>query len=128
MATMRVILPSSRCATSCWGAARTPSRSYRWGGDEFLIVGKPSNRRGVEKLAEQIRVGISQHQYRLGGGHVGRLSGSIGFASYPFVPAKPELPTWEQVMNIADQASYIAKNTQRDAWVGIHSGRRSGAS
>ncbi len=97
----------------------------RWGGDEFLIVGRPGNRPGVERLAERVRVGISQHQYRLGGGHVGRLSGSIGFASYPFVPAKPDLLTWEQVMNIADQASYIAKNTQRDAWVGIHSGRRS---
>ena len=51
---------------------------------------------------------------------MGRLSASIGIAMYPFVPSKPTLVSWEQVGAIADQASYVAKQTKRNAWVGIY--------
>ena len=93
----------------------------RWGGDEFLIVGQQNSRLVMERFAEQIRERLAEHQYQIGGGHIGQLSGSIGFAMYPFIAGHPETLTWEQVIGIADQASYIAKNTQRNAWVGIYS-------
>ena len=51
---------------------------------------------------------------------------SIGFAMYPFICSKPKLVSWEQVSAIADQASYIAKQSRRNAWVGIYSARNSG--
>jgi GGDEF domain-containing protein len=44
---------------------------------------------------------------------------SVGFASYPFLGAQPDLVSWEQVLGIADIAMYRAKQT-RNAWVGIH--------
>jgi hypothetical protein len=58
---------------------------------------------------------------------VGRLTGSIGFAVYPFSPLKPDMVSWEQVANIADQCTYIAKENGRDAWVGIYGTRETNA-
>ena len=103
---------------SCCG---TSEHIIRWGGDEFLIVGRRHSRPGIEELAERIRQRLADHPYQIGGGQIGRLSGSIGFACYPFIPGHPQALTWEQVIGIADHASYIAKNSQRNAWVGLYS-------
>ena len=92
----------------------------RWGGDEFLIVSRNTSNRAAENLAERIRVGLADHVYHLGGGDTARLSGSIGFAVYPFSPLNPDLVTWEQVTPLADQCAYLAKNNGRNAWVGIY--------
>jgi diguanylate cyclase (GGDEF)-like protein len=92
----------------------------RWGGDEFLIVSRNTSNRAAEKLAERIRVMLAEHVFSLGAGHVSRLSGSIGFAVYPFSPLTPDMVSWEQVSAIADQCAYVAKENGRNAWVGIY--------
>jgi diguanylate cyclase (GGDEF)-like protein len=92
----------------------------RWGGDEFLIVGESGADRAVEKLAETIRLRLAETQFKLGGGHVGRLSGSIGFALYPYAPLDPELMSWEKVATLADHAAYVSKENGRNAWVGLY--------
>ncbi|MCB1877712.1 MAG: diguanylate cyclase [Chromatiales bacterium] len=98
----------------------------RWGGDEFMIVGDNSSLRAAEQLAERIRKHLAEHLYQLGGGNIGRLSGSIGFAMYPFSPLKKaNLLTWEQVVAIADHAAYTAKKNGRNAWVGVYGTRKS---
>ena len=98
----------------------------RWGGDEFMVVGDNTSTRAVERLAERLRCKIAECQYRLGNGHVGRLSGSIGFAMYPFSPLKRTgLLNWEQVVVVADRASYAAKKSGRNAWVGVYGTRKS---
>ena len=51
------------------------------------------------------------------------LSASIGFAVYPFSPLNPGLVHWEQVSTIADQCAYVAKQSGRNAWVGVYGGR-----
>ena len=76
---------------------------------------------GAEKLAERVRFEIQHHQYQLGNGHIGKLSASIGVSLYPFVPAEPSMVSWEQAIDIADQASYLAKQTKKNAWVAIYS-------
>ncbi len=107
--------------------SRKSDTIIRWGGDEFLIVSRNTSNRAAEKLAERIRTGLSEHQYLLGNGAVGHLTGSIGFAVYPFMPLKPELVSWDQVANIADQCTYIAKENGRNAWVGIYGTRDTNA-
>ena len=98
----------------------------RWGGDEFLIVGENTSLRAAEQLAERIRKNLAEHQYQLGGGNVGRLSGSIGFSMYPFSPLKKaNLLTWEQVVALADHSAYAAKKNGRNAWVGVYGTRKS---
>jgi diguanylate cyclase (GGDEF)-like protein len=91
----------------------------RWGGDEFLIVSRNTNAQSVETLAERIRTRLADQLYQQGGGHIGRLSGSIGFALYPFSLQDPDLVPWEQVANIADRGAYVAKENGRNAWVGL---------
>jgi predicted signal transduction protein with EAL and GGDEF domain len=107
-------------------SCRKADNIIRWGGDEFMIVGDNTGPRAAEKLAERLRCNLAEHRYQLGGGHVGRLSGSIGFAMYPFSPLKKSgLLTWEQVVAVADHAAYTAKNNGRDAWVGVYGTRKS---
>ena len=100
--------------------SRASDTIFRWGGDEFLIVSRNTSSRAAEKLAERVRVGLSEFPYRLGGGATAHLSCSIGFAVYPFSPLNPELATWQQVSAIADQCTYIAKENGKDCWVGVH--------
>lgn len=92
----------------------------RWGGDEFLIVSRNAESESVEALAERIRSRLADNLYQLGAGNVGRLSGSIGFALYPFSLRQPDLISWEQVMAIADRGAYVVKENGRNAWVGIY--------
>ncbi len=93
----------------------------RWGGDEFLIVGDTTDQGTTEHFAERLRLELAKHDYDLGNGSTGHLSGSIGFVLYPFVADIPGMFHWEAVAAIADQAAYIAKENQRNAWVGIYS-------
>jgi len=90
----------------------------RWGGDEFLIVARETNRKHAANLAERIRESLSQRVFPVGDGQVARISTSIGYASYPFLKERPELMDWEEVLGIADAAMYEAKQ-KRNAWVGI---------
>ena len=96
----------------------------RWGGDEFMILGNTASPQTVEQLAERIRVSLAEYQYKLGNGHTGRLSGSIGFAMYPFAPSNPQSLTWEQTVAVADHAAYTAKHNGRNAWVGIYGNKK----
>ncbi len=95
----------------------------RWGGDEFLIVGRQASRRGAEKQAERLRQGLAEHQYQVGTGQVARLSGSIGVAMMPFAPSDSVQLSWEQVVSVADQAAYLAKQNGRNAWVALYGAR-----
>ncbi len=96
----------------------------RWGGDEFVVLGRHSSRLGAEKYAERMRYELANHQYQVGEGHVARLSGSIGVTMIPFVPNQINMLQWEQVFTIADQAAYLAKENGRNAWVGLYGSRR----
>ncbi|XOV87547.1 MAG: two-component regulator propeller domain-containing protein [Pseudomonadota bacterium] len=89
----------------------------RWGGDEFLIVGKSESQAGLELLAERIRHDLTEHDYVVGEGQVGSLAGSIGVALFPFNAHHPRRFTWEQVVAVADQAAYVAKANGGNAWV-----------
>jgi diguanylate cyclase (GGDEF)-like protein len=91
----------------------------RWGGDEFMVIGHTATPRAAEQLAERIRANLAEHQYTLGDGHVGKLSGSIGFSMYPFSPTRTSSLSWEQVVTVADHAAYAAKRNGRNAWVGV---------
>jgi len=89
----------------------------RWGGDEFLLVGRDNDPEQVEILAERIRSQIEAAIFEMGEGRVARMTCSIGYACYPLVRRDPELYGWEEILNLADAALYAAK-TDRNAWVG----------
>ncbi len=101
-------------------ACRKSDTLIRWGGDEFLVVGRYADRRAAEKLSERLRRRVAAHDFDLGGGQTVKLSCAIGFAYYPDLSSSPARLNWEQVVVIADRALYIAKKSGRDAWVGIY--------
>jgi diguanylate cyclase (GGDEF)-like protein len=98
---------------------RSSDLLIRWGGDELLVVARDTDQSGVEALAERIRSGIEAHPFKLEDGGVVRMSSSIGFARYPFVPERINVLSWEQVVSVADRALYVAKRSGRNCWVGI---------
>ncbi|MFQ5350633.1 MAG: diguanylate cyclase, partial [Thermoanaerobaculia bacterium] len=102
-------------------ACRRSDTLIRWGGDEFLVVCRGSDRQMAEGLAERIRSSVASHEFDVGNGRPMELTCSIGFAHLPFVPARPELFGWEQVINVADRALYLAKQKGRDGWAGLSS-------
>ena len=85
-------------------SCRQSDTIIRWGGDEFMVIGNTASPHTVEQLAERIRANLAGHRFALGNGHVGRLSGSIGFAMYPFAPSSSRSLHWEQVVAVAAAA------------------------
>jgi diguanylate cyclase (GGDEF)-like protein len=103
-------------------ACRDSDIVIRWGGDEFLIVGRDTDPDRAEALADRIRRNIEDRVFLLTEGQVLRTTASIGFACFPFIRSQPDRVPWEQVLTMADDALYLAKHTSRNAWVGFMSG------
>ncbi len=93
----------------------------RWGGDEFLIIGRDSSPALGQVLAQRVLQRIREHVFTLEDGRVVRATCSIGFACFPFVREEPDALSWEDVLAMADCALYAAKYSSRDAWVGLAS-------
>jgi two-component system cell cycle response regulator len=93
----------------------------RWGGDEFLMVLKYSSREQLGELCGRFCREVNKNPFNLGNNETTHLTCSIGFATHPFLQSQPALFNWEQVFDIADMALYAAKNSGRNAWVGLFS-------
>lgn len=100
-------------------SCRASDTIARWGGDEFLVVSRFTDRRTASVLAERIRIAIEQRAFDPGDGRTIHRSCSIGIASFPFSLAHPEALTWEQVIAVADQALYRAKRSGANGWVAV---------
>lgn len=73
-------------------------------------------------LAERIRAAVAAHAFDLGGARRIQRTCSLGYAAYPFLPRAPEALTWEQVVGLADEALYLAKEAGRNRSVGLAPG------
>lgn len=93
----------------------------RWGGEEFLVIARFTERSKAPELAERLRLAIKNHDFKIGAGEILHKTCSIGFACYPFSTQETQLLTWEQVIDVADHCMFAAKNSSRNAWVGINS-------
>lgn len=100
-------------------ACRESDCVVRWGGEEFLIVSRFADREDAPGLAERIRDSIANHPFILPDGSVLRKTSSIGYASFPFLREAPDALSWEQVIDVADQALYAAKKSGRNRSVGL---------
>jgi predicted signal transduction protein with EAL and GGDEF domain len=72
-------------------------------------------------VAERIRAMVGDEPFDLGNGTRLRKTCSVGFASFPYLPRKPDAVRWAEVVDLADQALYIAKQAGRNTWVGFSS-------
>ena len=90
----------------------------RWGGEEFLMVCRETDRKFGPSLAERLRSQVAKTRFSIGHGRRVKLTCSIGFAFFPFFPDTPLRLDWLQVIELVDQCLYTAKRSRRDAWIG----------
>jgi predicted signal transduction protein with EAL and GGDEF domain len=92
----------------------------RWGGEEFLALARATHRDDARLVAERIRAAVADRPFVLPDGVRLQKTCSVGFACFPFLPAQPRLLNWSQVVELADQGLYLAKNRGRNGWAGIY--------
>ena len=90
----------------------------RWGGEEFLVLVRFTDRARVHETAERIRAAVEAHTTVLHGGVSVGVTCSIGFATFPAITSDPSALGWEGVVSLADHGTYAAKRMGRNAWVG----------
>jgi diguanylate cyclase (GGDEF)-like protein len=100
--------------------ARETDYLIRWGGEEFLMVARGTDRHEASVIAERIRLAVSSRPFELTDGVRISKTCSVGFGCFPFLLGHPKLLSWSQVVEIADLGLYHAKNAGRDAWVGLY--------
>jgi diguanylate cyclase (GGDEF)-like protein len=77
----------------------------RYGGEEFTVILPDTSLSGAVQVAERIRETIAAHQFP----GIGNVTASIGVSNYPVnALSKADL------IRVADQALYTAKNAGRD--------------
>lgn len=100
-------------------AVRESDTTIRWGGEEFLVIARGPRENDAATLAERIRSKIALTPFAIGNDKNLRLTCSIGYASWPFFGFEPDAFGWQEILALADRCLYIAKNSGRNAWVGI---------
>jgi diguanylate cyclase (GGDEF)-like protein len=95
----------------------------RWGGEEFLVVSRLTNRERAGELAERLRGKLEAMQTALPDGSLVSVTCSIGFAAFPFSRSSPESVGWEGVVALAHVACYAAKRDGRNAWATFRAAR-----
>lgn len=94
----------------------------RWGGEEFLVITRHTQRQHANQLAERLRMEVANHDFVMEKGPPQRLTCSIGYAPFPFLPHDADAYPWSDILVLADKALYAAKHSQRNAWVGLTAG------
>jgi diguanylate cyclase (GGDEF)-like protein len=112
----RVLVQLARALS---GACRSADTLARWGGEEFLVIGRFTHRGAASVSAERLRRAVESCTLDAGGGRTLQCTCSIGFASYPFLRRNPHALTWEQVVALADDGLHVAKSQGRNMWVGV---------
>jgi hypothetical protein len=97
---------------------RSSDHLVRWGGEEFLVVARDTQRERAAELAERVRDAIAGEPFIHNGTPL-PLTASIGWAPLPWDVASPQALGWEAVVALADLALYTVKQGGRNGWLGL---------
>ena len=101
-------------------AARLTDVLIRWGGEEFLLLSRYTDRKEAHTLASRVLVSVGSRPYRVEAGKPDmRVTCSIGWTVFPWYEMNPKLMAHEQVLALADHALYQAKGSGRNRAVGL---------
>lgn len=98
-------------------AVRAEDLVVRWGGEEFLVFAPHVSSDQLQLLAERVLNSVGGSPVRTEMGEL-RVTVSIGFAGFPLPSGQLHLH-WEQAVECADTALYLAKSQGRNRAVGI---------
>ena len=93
---------------------------FRWGGDEFLIVSRYSNRAEAATLASRILTAIGNREAGMKDAGIDfRQTCSIGWVAFPWDPREPNAVPLETVLGLADRGVYEAKTLGKNQAIGV---------
>jgi diguanylate cyclase (GGDEF)-like protein len=92
----------------------------RWGGEEFLIVSRYTDRNEAELLARRVLSAVADTPFQLGGsGQTIYRTCSLGWAAFPWFVENPRSVSYEEVLTLADRALNRAKRSGKNCAVGM---------
>lgn len=91
----------------------------RWGGEEFLVVSRYTNREESTRLATRVLSSVGCEPFRLDSGQHAMRTCSIGWAPFPWFRKNAEAVRYERVLWLADSALYRAKGAGRNQAIGF---------
>lgn len=107
-------------------SVRQSDMVIRWGGEEFLIVARHSDRRDGTVVADRVLKNVGAQLFQLPSGEAIRVTCSVGWAPFPWRASGPGDLSLDQVVELADRALYYAKGHGRNLGIGLApSARRS---
>ena len=96
----------------------------RWGGEEFLIVSRYTDRMEAELLAERVLAAVADTPFTVGpSGRSMRRTCSVGWAAFPWFSDDPRAVSYEEVLTIADRGLNRAKQSGKNCAVGMSPAR-----
>ena len=91
----------------------------RWGGEEFLVVCRQSNREELPELAERCREMVARTSFDIGQEAPINITCSIGFSLLPPDKEDDFDAAWKRTFAVVDYALYATKLSGRNGWVGV---------
>lgn len=92
----------------------------RWGGEEFLIVSRYTDRNEAELLARRVLSAIADTPFLLSGsGQAIYRTCSLGWAAFPWFTENPRAVSYEEVLTLADRGLNRAKQSGKNCAVGM---------
>ena len=115
----RVLIEASRRIST---AIRNSDLLVRWGGEEFLVVSRFSDRRQAAILAERVLDAFRSKPFAVAGNDIVHQTCSIGWAAYPWIVEDPSAVGYAGVLQYADRGLYRAKKAGKNQAIGmVHS-------
>ncbi len=92
----------------------------RWGGEEFLVVSRYTDRSEAELLAERVLSAVADTPFPVGAsqGKIYRTC-SMGWAAFPWFPEDARAVSYEEVLTLADRGLNRAKQSGKNCAVGM---------
>jgi diguanylate cyclase (GGDEF)-like protein len=92
----------------------------RWGGEEFLIVSRYTDRKEAELLAERVLSAVADTPFILKeSSEKIYQTCSLGWAAFPWFPDNPRAISYEEVLTLADRGLHRAKQSGKNRAVGM---------
>lgn len=92
----------------------------RWGGEEFLIVSRYTDRSEAELLAQRVLAAVADAPFPVGdGGKTIHRTCSLGWAAFPWFTDNPRAVDYEEVLTLADRGLHRAKESGKNRAVGM---------
>ncbi len=100
-------------------AVRTSDFVLRWGGEEFLVIARDTERKDAAVVADRLLRAIGGAPYRLEDGTLLRVTCSIGWAPFPWCSEPSPGIDLERMIQVADRALYHSKHEGRNRATGV---------